>query len=88
MYPGEIADGLLLRGKATAGATEMVVEVVKHNDHRYIVTGDKPGICWDFQNPANFDVWDTELVTGSTVKELLDQIQGFIDYYTHEDIGY
>lgn len=82
----ELYDGLLLRGKASIGNTDVVVEVVEVAPHRYyLVTGGKPGVCWDFENTDNMDCWDFEPVKGNTLGDLIDQIEALIKFYRAED---
>ena len=82
----ELSDGLILRGRADVGHTAIVVEVVEtgHNQY-YLVTGSKPGVCWSFDNPNNFDCWDFEPVSGTTLGDLINQIEGLLKFYRTED---
>jgi hypothetical protein len=82
----ELNDGLLLRGRADIGRTAIVVEVVETGrDQYYLVTGSKAGICWNFDDPNNFDCWDFEPVKGDTIGELINQIEGLLKFYRAED---
>jgi hypothetical protein len=79
----ELNDGLLLRGKANAGNTDVVVEVVEVAPHQYyLVTGSRPGVCWNFDD---LNCWDFEPVTGSTLGDLINQIEGLLKFYRAED---
>ena len=82
----ELSDGLILRGKANAGVSSIVVEVVETAPNKYyLITGSRPGVCWSFDDPNNFDCWDFEPVQGDTIGELINQIEGLLKFYRAED---